>query len=91
MPGRARQFAALLLTLIPLAAWAQAPSPGGNTPADATGAMPTFEQLLAESGMMFEVPEGLESAEIRPNRLFPYDKALASPILCERANAGRLG
>jgi len=76
--GAGPLLAALLSTLVPVTAWPENPGPAGGAEADATRTTPTFEQLLAESGMMLEMPKGLEPAEIRPNRLFRYDKALVS-------------
>jgi len=48
-------------------------------PATRREAPPTFDRLLAESGMAFRVPDGFAATEVRPNRRFIYDRAHASP------------
>lgn len=38
--------------------------------------MPGFDELVAESGMRFELPAGFREADRRANPLFTYDKAV---------------
>jgi len=52
--------------------------PAHADPAERREAPPTFEQLLAESGMALAVPDGFAAAEARPNARFIYDHAYAS-------------
>jgi len=48
-------------------------------PAERQGTPPTFQQLLAESGMELMIPDGFAVVGARPNERFLYDRAYASP------------
>ncbi|MCB2262449.1 MAG: hypothetical protein LGR52_05845 [Candidatus Thiosymbion ectosymbiont of Robbea hypermnestra] len=48
-------------------------------PAERHDAPPTFERLLAESGMALLVSDGFVPVAVRPNARFLYDRAYASP------------
>jgi len=47
--------------------------------ADSTATAPTFDDLVAEAGMVFAPPPGLQPVEVRHNPMFVYDRALAAP------------
>lgn len=74
---RLRQLiiAGLLALTSPLAATEQQ-SLIHTQPEQLPNATPTFDELLAESAMRFEKPEGFVPIEARPNSLFRFDHAV---------------
>jgi len=58
----------IILLTVPIAAMAGSPAP-----------TLTFEDLLAEAGMGFTPPPGMQQVEVHPNSMFTYDRALATP------------
>ena len=80
MIGMLRLVMAALVAILPVVGAAEAPAPGGMASAIAPAeGPPAFPDLLAEAQMRLDVPEGFVSVPVRPNPLFLYDSALASP------------
>ncbi len=66
----------MLLSMVSLGLMA---APAAQSGAPVAGDYPGFTALIDESEMRLQLPEGYREKAVRPNEVFDYDRAVASP------------